>query len=68
MQMLGVPVTLLSPATTADTLGASVLEGFTVPPALPKLVPSRDATAVAESRPAVRIPVFASEWFHPPDL
>ena len=35
IQMLGVPPTLLSPALSLDTLGESVLEGFSIPPTVP---------------------------------
>lgn len=43
MQMLGVPVTLLHAADASDTIAASVLEGFSVPPTLPQLVMSSES-------------------------
>jgi len=66
MQMLGAPVTLLGPAVAADTLGASVLEGFSVPPAVPQLTTSCERIPVTDAHPPVHVPVLASTLFHPP--
>jgi hypothetical protein len=68
VQMLGVPVTLLSPVEAADTLAAPVLEGFSVPPPVPKLTLSGQAESVLDSQPSVHTPVLASALFHPPVL
>lgn len=66
MQMLGAPVTLLNPAETSDVLAASVLEGFSVPPALLHLTPSSEAVLVTDAQPSVYVLVLASAPFHPP--
>lgn len=66
MQMLGVPVTLLSPELSPDTLGASVLEGFSVPPTVPQLTPSSETVPVTDDSPSVHVPILASVMFHPP--
>lgn len=66
LQMLGVPVTLLSPSVTSDILGASVLEGFSLPPTLPELALLADSVLVREVHPIVHVPLLASALFHPP--
>ena len=66
MQMLGAPVTLLSAADISDELAGSVLEGFSVPPARPRLAVFSVFTLVAESRPFVDVLAFATMPFHPP--
>jgi hypothetical protein len=66
MQMLGVPVTLLNAADISDELAGSVLEGFSVPPALPQLAVSSESTLAAEIHPFVIVPAFACARFHPP--
>jgi hypothetical protein len=66
LQMLGVPVTLLNPSLASDTLEASVLEGFSVPPTFPELVLSPESVLVSEFYPEVPVPVLASVLFHPP--
>lgn len=68
VQMLGVPVTLLNPLEAADTLAASVLEGFSVPPSLPQLNPSAETDPVTDAQPSVHVPILASAPFHPPVL
>lgn len=68
VQMLGVPVTLLSPVEAADSPAAPVLEGFSVPPPVPKLTLSGQAESVIDTQPSVRLPVLASALFHPPVL
>ncbi len=66
LQMLGVPVTLLSPSVTSDTLGASVLEGFSLPPTLPELAQLPESVLVLEIHPIVHVPILAFTLFHPP--
>lgn len=66
VQMLGVPVTLLNPLEAADTLAASVLEGFSVPSSLPQLTPSFETIPVTDGQSSVHVPVLASALFHPP--
>ncbi len=66
MQMLGAPVTLLSAADISDELAGSVLEGFSVPPARPRLAVFSVFTLVAESHPFVDVLAFATMPFHPP--
>ena len=68
VQMLGVPATLLSPADAADTLGASVLEGFTLLPPLPQLEFQAYTCPFVDAHPLVHLPVLASAPFHPPVL
>jgi len=68
VQMLGVPVTLLSPFEAADTMGASVLEGFSIPPTVPQLTPSSETVPVTDDSSSVHVPVLASALFHPPVL
>jgi hypothetical protein len=66
MQMLGVPVTLLHAADVSDTIAASVLEGFSVPPMLPQLVMSSETNPIAEIDLLEYVTAFASMPFHPP--
>ena len=68
LQMLGVPATLLNPAGgESDTGGGSVLEGFTLLPALVQLMMSRQASALAEQfEPSVHDAVLTAVPFHPP--
>lgn len=68
LQMLGVPATLLSPADAADALGASVLEGFSVLPALPQLELQREICSFVDVHSSMHVPVLASVPFHPPVL
>ena len=68
MQMLGVPPTLLSPALSLDTLGESVLEGFSIPPTAPLVILSSDIVSVTDAQPSVHVPILASALFHPPLL
>lgn len=68
VQMLGVPVTLLDPGVTSDPLGASVLEGFSVPPSAVQLSFSTDAVLIIEIHRLISRPVLASALFHPPLL
>ena len=67
-QMLGVPATLLSPGDAADTLGASVLEGFSLLPSLPQLALRAYTWPVVDTHALVHVPVLASAPFHPPVL
>ena len=68
VQMLGVPVTLLNPLETADTMGGSVLEGFSVPSTVPQLTLSSETVPVTDAQPSGHVPVLASALFHPPIL
>ena len=65
-QMLGVSATLLDPAKPFDDLGASVLEGLSVPPSLPQLPLSTRSIVRADLLPLIHVPVLASALFHPP--
>jgi len=67
-QMLGAPITLLNPSTDADVLGASVLEGFSVPPCLTCLEFVTTAVANCDIPPIVNRPVLVYSLFHPPLL
>lgn len=68
VQMLGVPPTLLSPALSLDTLGESVLEGFSIPPTVPLVTLSSKTACVLDAHPSVHVPILASAVFHPPLL
>ena len=68
MQMLGVPPTLLSPALSLDTVGESVLEGFSIPPAVPLITRSPKMGSVTDAQPSVHVPILASTLFRPPVL
>jgi len=66
MQMLGVPVTLLNPVASTDALGASVLEGFSVPPTSPQLAMSRESIPLSDIHLSVDVPVLDAALFRPP--
>jgi hypothetical protein len=66
VQMLGVPATLLDPAAASDTLGHSLLEGFSVPPAAMELRPSIKTEQAHDIQQVVLRPVLSSVPFHPP--
>lgn len=66
MQMLGVPLTLLSPALPLDIAGESVLEGFSIPPTVPLVTRSSKPAFVIDTQPSVHVPILASAVFHPP--
>jgi hypothetical protein len=68
MQMLGVPLTLLSPVLSLDTLGESVLEGFSIPPTVPLVTRNSKTGFVTDTQPSVHVPILASAVFHPPLL
>lgn len=68
VQMLGVPMTLLSPTGTVDTLAVSASEWFAVPPSIPQPTPSVEMVPVTDAPPSVHVPVLASVLFHPPVL
>ena len=68
MQMLGVPVTLLSPALSLDTLDASVLEGFSIIATVPQLTLPSDTVPVTDAQPSGPVPILASALFQPPVL
>jgi len=68
IQMLGVPPTLLSPALSLDTMGESVLEGFSIPPTVPQLMLSSATVPVTDAQPSAHVPILASALFHPPVL
>lgn len=66
VQMLGVPVTLLDPIMSGNALGASVLEGFSMPPALPHVGLSSESVPVIEHHPSGQVSILAAVPFHPP--
>ena len=66
LQMLGAPVTLLNPSASSDTLGTSVLEGFSVLPTLPDFVHSSQYISLPNVYPSVHAPLLSSMLFHPP--
>lgn len=68
VQMLGVPMTLLSPGAAADAPAVSASEGFSIPSSLSQLTPSVDMVLATDAQPAAHVPVLASRLFHPPVL
>ncbi len=66
MQVLGAPVTLWSPSITQDTLGASILEGFSIPPSLPRLDATSSGILADELILCRRVSLFERSLFHPP--
>jgi hypothetical protein len=68
LHMLGVPATLLDPFDAADTVTASVLEGFSVPSSLPRLSLTVNMVAVIDAPLSVHMPILASALFHPPPV
>ena len=66
LQMLGVPVTLLEPDSSFDAVGASILEGFSVPPSPIDLTLSPDKLAFADQPALLHISILAFAPFHPP--
>ncbi len=68
MQMLGVPISLWSPADMADVYGASILEGYAVPPLLPESSQPQRGVPLREQDDASRVPLLDHSLFHPPVL
>jgi hypothetical protein len=66
VQILGVPVTLLSPPEVADTVAGSVLGGGSIPPSLSQLMASFETISVTDAQAIVHTPVLVSTLFHPP--
>lgn len=66
LQMLGVPGTLLDPASSFDLFGTSILEGPSIPPAAVQPPPAAAFEAVPETSSSLHLPVFAFTLFHPP--
>lgn len=66
MQMLGVPVTLLSVGDSGDEFSGSVLEGFAVPQMLSPLTLTPESIPVSEWPRSAHLLVLDSERFHPP--
>lgn len=68
MQMLGVPVTLLSVGDSGDEFSGSVLEGFAVPQMLSPMTLTPESIPVSEWPRSAHLLVLDSERFHPPAL
>lgn len=68
VQMLGVPVTLLTPVGTVDTLAESVSEGFSVPSSFPQPTLSVEVVPVTDAQSSAHLVVLASAMFHPPPV
>lgn len=66
VQMIGLPVTLLNTAASADALASSELEGFTVPPTLPETIPSPAYVSASDYSFFRHLPVLTSVLFRPP--
>ena len=66
VQMLGVPVTLLSAVVASDTLSMSVSEGFSVPPCAPQLSPVMEGLRLCDVLLKPQLPLLPSSVFHPP--
>jgi hypothetical protein len=68
VHMLGVPITLMNPVEVADTMGASILEGFSVPQTVPQLTLLSKTIPVDDTQSLMHMPVLISDLFHPPRL
>jgi hypothetical protein len=68
MQVLGVPATLLDPSADPDTVGASVLEGFSIPSTLPGFGVSSTQAPYSTPLQTTHLPLLSSSLFHPPVL
>ena len=68
VQMLGAPMTLLSPGAAADAPAVSGSEGFSIPSSLSPLTPSVDKALATDEQPSAHVLVLASTLFHPPVL
>ena len=68
VQMLGAPMTLLSPGAAADAPAVSASEGFSIPSSLSQLTPSVDMVLATDEQPSTHVLVLASTLFHPPVL
>src|ERR1043165_3021821 len=66
IQLLSMPITLLSPLDATDHLATSFIEGIALPVSLPQLMRSVDSTPVTEVSLFAHAPVLASSMFHPP--
>ena len=66
IQLLGIPITLLSPLDAADRLATSFIEGFALPSSLPQPLRSIGSTLITEVHISVHAPILASAMFHPP--
>ena len=68
MQMLGAPMTFLTPGAAADASAVSASEGFSIPSSLSQLTPSVERVLATEAQPSVHVPILASTLFHSPVL
>ena len=66
VQLLGAPMTLLTPGAAADTPAVSVSEGFSIPSSLSQLTHSVDIVRTTDAQPSVHVLILASALFHPP--
>lgn len=66
LQVLGVPASLLNPSVSNDPVGASVLEGFSVPSMLVQLNIWPEKAYRRDSLLSLHVLERASDIFHPP--
>ncbi len=66
MQALGAPITLWEPHGNDDLLGASILEGFSIPADLLTVVVSAPEWVAFDHLSFVRSAVVLHDVFHPP--
>jgi hypothetical protein len=66
MQMLGVSATILNPSATPDTLGAAVLEGLAIPPAVPPVMRTPSAVLLEPRQESLHALLLTHSQFHPP--
>jgi hypothetical protein len=66
MQMLGAPITLWAPQLSVDVLGASILEGVSIPPSPPMVHTSLVNTALPDRGDTLRSSLLPQNAFHPP--
>ena len=66
MQVLGAPITLWAPQLSEDVLGASILEGVSIPPSPPMIHTSLVNTSLPDPGDTLRSSLLARNAFHPP--
>lgn len=66
MQVLGAPITLWAPQLSVDVLGASILEGVSIPPVPPMIHTPLTNTSLPDRGDMLRSSLLARNAFHPP--
>ena len=66
IQLLSMPIILLSPMDATDQLATSFIEGFALPSSLSQLMSSVESSPVTEVQVSMNMPVLFLAMFHPP--